>query len=293
MKQIHQPYNKSSTPTEGGGRFSLYVADLPHEIVPFLLTCFLLCSSPSKAFVLHYSLLRLPLQESAETRGFLQSWQECLAESSLLLFYLLIVNRTVVTMPSDPPLTPLTPSPSSGVINEHDTALRSVSPETLHGFLNQTDGCLGHVYRGIEHSPAAKSRSPSLSRGDTSALHSAIDLPELPRSRHESDDGSSTPAQEHTSTNKPTYGSHPVSFLYARIPTPDETEDEPDGGVETPKWQPHWLHPAILSAFSILFTGIMITLIFLAIYSAHNNGLVDARDNMVYVWRFGATACEP
>lgn len=55
-------------------------------------------------------------------------------------------------------------------------------------------------------------------------------------------------------------------------------------------WRPSWLRPIVLSfflGFFLLCTGILPAMY---AYSSKNNGLVTARPNFVYLWRFGPTA---
>lgn len=65
-----------------------------------------------------------------------------------------------------------------------------------------------------------------------------------------------------------------------------------DGSLDLPRWQPFWLQPTILTAFGGLFGCIAIILVFLATYSHFNDGVSNFHGNLIYIWRFGPTACK-
>ncbi|KAF6837144.1 hypothetical protein CPLU01_03256 [Colletotrichum plurivorum] len=68
-----------------------------------------------------------------------------------------------------------------------------------------------------------------------------------------------------------------------------------DGGSNseatvTGTWQPKWLRSIVLGAFASLFFAFALAVLLLLQNSERHNGIVAARQSLVYVWRFGPTA---
>ncbi|KAL0931215.1 uncharacterized protein CTRU02_213950 [Colletotrichum truncatum] len=55
-------------------------------------------------------------------------------------------------------------------------------------------------------------------------------------------------------------------------------------------WRPKWLRTPLLSAFLAFFILCVASLPAMYVYSRDHNGLVQTRQNLVYLWRFGPTA---
>lgn len=70
-----------------------------------------------------------------------------------------------------------------------------------------------------------------------------------------------------------------------------DADDKHGGWSEDAKtWRPTWLQPAVLLAFIAFFLVSTTVLPAMFSVSLRNNGLVETRENLVYVWRFGPTA---
>ena len=66
-----------------------------------------------------------------------------------------------------------------------------------------------------------------------------------------------------------------------------EREDECE---QSPAWHPIWLRPLTLLSLSLVLLLFTVSLPLLLQYSRRNNGLSEARDSVVYLWKFGPTA---
>jgi hypothetical protein len=68
-----------------------------------------------------------------------------------------------------------------------------------------------------------------------------------------------------------------------------EVERE-DGYKQLPSWHPIWLRPVTLLPLSLVLLVFTVSLPLLLQYSRRNDGLAEAHDGVVYLWRFGPTA---
>ncbi|KAK2770102.1 hypothetical protein CKAH01_04445 [Colletotrichum kahawae] len=86
-------------------------------------------------------------------------------------------------------------------------------------------------------------------------------------------------------------GAH-SGLLSAADPSPDGgTKHEGNSSMEHAAiWHPMWLRPVVLSAFIALFLVFAFGLVTMLQLSHRNNGLVQARPSLFYLWRFGPTA---
>lgn len=85
------------------------------------------------------------------------------------------------------------------------------------------------------------------------------------------------------------------TFLKQAQPTIEQTQSNQDHRQDSrlaPSWRPFWLTPGPLGVLALLFLGSAIALISMLVYSEVYDGLSDANHNLVYLWRFGPTACE-
>ncbi|KAG7075152.1 hypothetical protein JMJ76_0011614 [Colletotrichum scovillei] len=87
----------------------------------------------------------------------------------------------------------------------------------------------------------------------------------------------------------PALHTEPTSTMSLR---PDrDAEDKHGCWYEDAKtWRPTWLRPAVLLTFFAFFLFSTITLPAMFYVSLRNNGLVETRESLVYLWRFGPTA---
>ena len=90
---------------------------------------------------------------------------------------------------------------------------------------------------------------------------------------------------------------HEDSEAYLNQPQPDVQQTHPSQHLHKdprhgPSWRPLWLTPGPLGALVLLFVGSAIALISMLAYSESHDGLSNANDSLVYLWRFGPTACK-
>ncbi|KAI3530477.1 hypothetical protein CSPX01_14810 [Colletotrichum filicis] len=105
------------------------------------------------------------------------------------------------------------------------------------------------------------------------------------------------PCEQCLSSTRPLQDAESVSDTNHDI---DSNVDlSPDGVVEhehkywsenVGPWRPTWLQPAALLAFGMFFISVAIALPTMYYLSWKNNGLVETREDLVYLWRFGPTA---
>lgn len=73
-------------------------------------------------------------------------------------------------------------------------------------------------------------------------------------------------------------------------PKLEEQYDQPQRAGQSATWRPFWLQLGALASFSGLFLAFTVVLPSLLAFSERNDGIAEARENLVYVWRFGPTA---
>ncbi|UQC84374.1 uncharacterized protein CLUP02_09870 [Colletotrichum lupini] len=73
---------------------------------------------------------------------------------------------------------------------------------------------------------------------------------------------------------------------------PDKDADDKHGywSEDAKTWRPTWLQPAVLLAFVAFFLVSTIALPAMFCISLRNNGLLETRESLVHIWRFGPTA---
>jgi hypothetical protein len=103
-----------------------------------------------------------------------------------------------------------------------------------------------------------------------------------------SDNSAHEPHSTATHEESEAFLDQPQPDVQQAHPSRDHQDDPPLG----PRWRPCWLTPGPLGALALLFLSSAIALISMLAYSEAHDGLSDANDSLVYLWRFGPTACE-
>ena len=89
-----------------------------------------------------------------------------------------------------------------------------------------------------------------------------------------------------------------IRSSFSEYSPPPETQPEPKNQEEAKTaeydqislWHPKWLRPVVLGGFGVLFLGLTVALPVMLVVSQRNNGLGEADQDLVYLWRFGPTA---
>lgn len=103
-----------------------------------------------------------------------------------------------------------------------------------------------------------------------------------------SDDLAHEPHSTATHEESEAFLEQPQPAVQQAHPSRDHQNDPPLG----PSWRPLWLTPGPLGVLALLFLSSAIALISMLAYSEAHDGVSDANDSLVYLWRFGPTACE-